>query len=206
MSNEQTPLSKMTDEELMARVQQNDEMAFELLVERYQHALTTFVSRFVGRGPHVQDILQETFIRVWRHRMRYKTVAKFSTWVFTIAGNLSKTELRRRKIRRGVYIGTGSDSHDEERIDVVDEDADPERDAERSEIRRVVLEEMEKLPVAYKAAVILRDIHDKSYEEIGEILRVPVGTIKSRVNRGRQRLQKVLGVLRDPGQSGWEPD
>ena len=206
MNNENIDLKEMSDEELMARVQSNDEYAFELLVERYQHALTTFDGRFVGHAPHVQDILQETFIRVWRHRMRYKTVAKFSTWVFTIAGNLSKTELRRRKIRRGVYIGTGSETHDEERIDIVDEFADPERDAEREEIRRVVAEEMEKLPDAYRAAVILRDIHDKSYEEISDILGVPVGTIKSRVNRGRQRLQKRLGGLREPGQTGWEPD
>lgn len=206
MNDQRGRLTELSDEDLMARVQENDEFAFEQLVERYQHALSTFIARFVGRGPHVQDILQETFIRVWRHRMRYRTVAKFSTWVFTIAGNLSKTELRRRKIRRGSYIATGGEDREEERIDVVDPVQNPEQDAEREEVRRVVVREMENLPRAYRAAVILRDLQDKSYEEIGEILGVPVGTIKSRVNRGRRRLQKRLGKLREPGQDGWEPD
>ncbi|MDP8205854.1 MAG: sigma-70 family RNA polymerase sigma factor [Candidatus Electryonea clarkiae] len=206
MAPESKKYKDITDEELMAMVQQDDEMAFEELVTRYQHPLTTFVSRFVRPGPHVEDILQEAFIRVWRHRRRYKTVAKFSTWVFTIAGNLAKTELRRLKIRRNVTIRTGGESMEEEGVDVIDEHQDPENDAEREEIRRVVMEEMEKLPKAYRAAVILRDINDKTYDEIAEILRVPVGTIKSRVNRGRTQLKKKLGKLRDPGQSGWEPD
>ncbi len=191
-------LQSLSDEDLMALVQENDDAAFELLVERYQHALTTFISRFVGSGSHVQDILQETFIRVWRHRMRYKTVAKFSTWVYTIAGNLAKTELRRKKIRRSVTIRTGGESREEEGVDIVDDSSDPERDTFRSEIRTLVVKEIEQLPEAYKAAVILRDLQDKSYEEIGEILNVPVGTVKSRVNRGRQRLQKKLAHLREP--------
>lgn len=199
-------LKDMTDEELMGKVQQDDAEAFEELVSRYQNVLMTFIARYVGYGTHVEDILQETFIRVWRHRQRYKTVAKFSTWVYTIAGNLAKTELRRLKIRRSVAIRTGGESRDDSAVDVVDLSADPERDADREEIRRKVAYEMARLPEAYKKAVILRDIHSKSYEEIADILRVPVGTVKSRVNRGRSILQKKLGALRDPGQSGWEPD
>lgn len=195
-----------TDEDLMALVQQDDEIAFEEIVQRYQHALSTFITRFVGRGSHVEDILQETFIRVWRHRQRYKTVAKFSTWVYTIAGNLAKTELRRLKIRRSVYIRTGGEPREEEGIDVVDTSSNPEEDATREEIRRLVTKEIKKLPQAYRMAVILRDVNDKSYEEISDILGVPVGTVKSRINRGRARLQKKLHNLRDPGQSGWEPD
>ncbi len=203
---EQERLQSLTDEALMALVQENDDAAFEMLVTRYQHALMTFISRYVGQGAQVQDILQETFIRVWKHRKQYKTVAKFSTWVYTIAGNLAKTELRRQKIRRSVYIKTGGESKEDEGIDIVDEDADPERDATREEIRRLVAQEIERLPDVYKKAVILRDINDKSYEEIADILAVPVGTVKSRVNRGRSRLQKRLGMLREPGQSGWEED
>ncbi len=196
----------LTDEDLMARVQQNDEYAFEELVNRYQHQLTTFIGNFVGQGAHTQDILQETFIRVWKHRMRYKTVAKFSTWVYTIAGNLAKTELRRQKIRRAFRINTGGEAQEEEGIDVEDQFADPEQDALRSEIAEVVRREMGRLPKVYRSAVILRDIQDKSYEEVAEILQIPVGTVKSRVNRGRSILQKKLGSLREPGQSGWEPD
>jgi len=187
-----------SDEELMALVQANDTVAFEEIVERYQHALTTFISRFLGAGPHVEDVLQETFIRVWRHRRHYKTVAKFSTWVYTIAGNLAKTELRRQKIRRTLSIRTGGESREDEAVDVIDVDMAPEEDALRSEIRTRVAREMQRLPVAYRAAVILRDIQDKSYEEISDILNVPVGTVKSRINRGRARLQKRLRDLVEP--------
>ena len=187
-----------TDEELMALVQENDTEAFEELVERYQHALTTFISRFLGPGPHVQDVLQEAFIRVWRHRRHYKTVAKFSTWVYTIAGNLAKTELRRQKIRRTLPIRTGGEPREDEAIDVIDEEAAPDEDALRSEIRTRVSREIQRLPAVYRAAVVLRDIQDKSYEEISEILNVPVGTVKSRVNRGRARLQKKLRDLYEP--------
>ncbi len=197
---------EITDEELMARVQQDDEFAFEELVSRYQHQLTTFISNFVGQGAHTQDILQETFIRVWKHRMRYKTIAKFSTWVYTIAGNLAKTELRRQKIRRAFRINTGGEDQEESGVDVEDEFADPEQDALRSEIATVVRKEMSRLPKVYRSAVILRDIQDKSYEEVADILNIPVGTVKSRVNRGRTILKKQLGSLREPGQSGWEPE
>lgn len=187
-----------TDEELMALVQENDTEAFEELVERYQHPLTTFINRFLGPGPHVEDVLQEAFIRVWRHRRHYKTVAKFSTWVYTIAGNLAKTEIRRQKIRRTTPIRTGGESREDEAVDVVDENAAPDEDALRSEIRTRVAKEIQRLPAVYRAAVVLRDIQDKSYEEISEILNVPVGTVKSRVNRGRARLQKRLRDLYEP--------
>jgi len=185
----------MTDEELMVLVQDSDESAFEQLVLRYQHPLASFISRYVGHGGHVQDLLQETFIRVWRHRENYKTVAKFSTWVYTIAGNLAKTELRRWKVRRTVPIRTGGESPEDEAVDIVDEEAVPDDYTRREEIQRVVQREIQILPEVYRAAVILRDLEEKSYEEISEILNVPVGTVKSRVNRGRERLQKRLRHL-----------
>jgi len=185
----------LSDEELMALVQENDEAAFEMLVERYQHALASFISRYLGHGDQVNDILQETFIRVWRHRKHYKTVAKFSTWVYTIAGNLAKTELRRWKVRRSVPIRTGGESIEDEAVDIVDEDADPTDNMRRSEIREHINREIQLLPEVYRQAVILRDLEDRSYEEISELLDVPVGTVKSRVNRGRERLQDRLRGL-----------
>lgn len=185
----------LSDEELMALVQENDEGAFEMLVERYQHALASFISRYLGHGDQVNDILQETFIRVWRHRKHYKTVAKFSTWVYTIAGNLAKTELRRWKVRRSVPIRTGGESIEDEAVDIVDENADPTDNMRRSEIREHINREIQLLPEVYRQAVILRDLEDRSYEEISELLDVPVGTVKSRVNRGRERLQDRLRGL-----------
>ena len=197
MSTDRERLQELSDEELMVRVQENDTAAFETLVERYQHALTTFIGRFLGRGPHVEDVLQDTFIRVWRHRRRYKTIARFSTWVYTIAGNLAKTELRRQRIRRSVGIRTGGEDRDDEAVDVVDEDHGTEDLAERNELREIITREVQALPEAYRMAVILRDMQDLNYEEISEILKVPVGTVKSRINRGRARLQERLRDLLD---------
>lgn len=188
-------LHEMTDEELMELVQASDPEAFEQLVKRYENPLASYVSRYVGYGNQVQDILQETFIRVWRHRKRYKTVAKFSTWVYTIAGNLAKTELRRWRVRRSVPIRTGGESIEDEAVDIVDEDAKPDEETRRSEIREEITREIQLLPEVYRAAVVLRDLEEKSYEEISELLGVPVGTVKSRVNRGRERLQKRLRHL-----------
>lgn len=196
-SSDPIPYSDLTDEDLMALVQKDDVTAFEHLVERYQHPLLTFIARFLGPGPHTQDVLQEAYIRVWKHRHHYKTVAKFSTWVYTIAGNLSKTELRRQRIRRMVPIRTGGESPEDESVDVEDSGPATDERARRAEIRAMVQAEIKKLPDAYRSAVILRDLQNKSYEEIAEILNVPIGTIKSRVNRGRARLQKKLQVLRD---------
>jgi RNA polymerase sigma-70 factor (ECF subfamily) len=196
MALSRAELQEKTDEELMSLVQENNELAFSELVERYQQPLATFIARYLGSGPHVQDVLQDTFIRVWRHRARYKSVAKFSTWIYTIAGNLAKTEIRRLKIRRTTPIRTGGESIEDESVDVVDESAKTEQLAERDEIRTVVLREIERLPEVYKVAVILRDLQDNSYEEISDILQVPVGTVKPRVNRGRAKLQKRLKSLR----------
>ncbi len=200
MIDDNQALKELSDEELMHRVQEDDAAAFEELVERYQHCLNTYIARFLGSGSHVEDILQETFIRVWRHRSRYKTIARFSTWVYTIAGNLSKTELRRQRVRRSVPIKTGGESRDDEAVDVVDETARTDDQVRRNEIRRTVSREIARLPDVYRGAVILRDVQDRSYDEIAGILNVPVGTVKSKVHRGRAILQKRLSPLLDLGE------
>ena len=89
-----------TDEELIARFQNGDAYAFDLLVKRYKDPLLNFIYRFIGDLVESEDIVQETFYRVYKNKHYYKEVAKFSTWIYTIAGNLAKTELRRRKRRK----------------------------------------------------------------------------------------------------------
>ena len=92
--------SQPTDEELIARFQNGDTYAFDLLVRRYKDPLLNFIYRFLGDIVESEDIVQETFYRVYKNKHYYKEVAKFSTWIYTIAGNLAKTELRRRKRRK----------------------------------------------------------------------------------------------------------
>jgi RNA polymerase sigma-70 factor (ECF subfamily) len=182
-----------TDEDLILAFQNGDVSAFEEIVRRYRDPLFNFVVRLLGDAFFSEDIVQETFLRVYRNRHRYHQVAKFSTWIYTIASNLAKTELRRRKVRN--FFSISSKGEDEKDYDLVDTSSDIERDVDGAIKSEIILKEINALPYHFKEAVLLRDIQDLSYEEISQILNVPLGTVKSRVNRGRSRLQKRLKFL-----------
>jgi len=188
-------INPVTDEQLMQQFQSGDNDAYNELVARYRNQLYNYICWIISDRAFAEDLLQETFLRLWTNKHSYREVAKFSTWIYTIAGNLAKTELRRRKIRRWLPI-SGGGGEDDRPLDFPDEEANPDLDLERRTIEKRVNTEIQKLPAAFREAVILRDIQELSYEEISIILKVPLGTVKSRVNRGRQRLQKRLGDLK----------
>lgn len=183
----------LTDEDLILAFQQGDVAAFEEIVRRYRDPLFNFVVRLLGDAFFSEDVVQETFLRVYRNKHRYHQVAKFSTWIYTIASNLAKTELRRRKVRN--FFSISSKGEDEKDYDLVDTGQDIERQVDGLIKGEMILKEINALPYHFKEAVLLRDIQDLSYEEISQILNVPLGTVKSRVNRGRSRLQKRLQFL-----------
>ena len=184
---------KVTDEELIARFQQGDVQAFDTLVRRYKDQLLNYVYRFVGNRTDAEDIVQETFLRVFKNKHYYKEIAKFSTWVYTIAGNLAKTELRRRKRRK---IFSVSNFVNEERdYDIPDVEKNPEREVDGTIKDDIIQKAIEKLPPKFKEVILLRDVQGFSYEEISQILNIPLGTVKSRVNRGRLKLQEDLKFL-----------
>jgi RNA polymerase sigma-70 factor (ECF subfamily) len=191
MNNE--PAVRLTDEELILAFQQEDETAFDEIVKRYKNPLFNFVGRLLGDNFYGEDIVQETFLRVYRNKHRYHQVAKFSTWIYTIASNLAKTELRRRKVRN--FFSISSKGAEEKDYDIVDTATDVEKEVDGAIRTQMILREVDKLPPHFKEAVLLRDVQDLSYEEISNILDVPLGTVKSRVNRGRSRLQKRLSFL-----------
>jgi RNA polymerase sigma-70 factor (ECF subfamily) len=184
-----------TDEDLILAFQQGDVSAFEEIVTRYRDPLYNFVARLLGDTFFSEDVVQETFLRVYRNKHRYHQVAKFSTWIYTIASNLAKTELRRRRVRN--FFSISSKGADEKDYDILDTETDIERDVDGTIKNEIILKEINALPFHFKEAVLLRDIQDLSYEEISQILNVPLGTVKSRVNRGRSRLQKKLKFLRN---------
>jgi RNA polymerase sigma-70 factor (ECF subfamily) len=192
-----------TDEDLILVFQNGDVSAFEEIVRRYRDPLFNFVVRLLGDAFFSEDIVQETFLRVYRNRHRYHQVAKFSTWIYTIASNLAKTELRRRKVRN--FFSISSKGEDEKDYDLVDTSLDIERDVDGALKSEIILKEINALPYHFKEAVLLRDIQDLSYEEISQILNVPLGTVKSRVNRGRSRLQKRLKFLMIEESEGGKP-
>ncbi len=182
-----------TDEELISRFQQGDNYAFDLLVKRYKDPLLNFVYRFVGDKEEAEDIVQETFLRLFKNKHYYREIAKFSTWIYTIAGNLAKTELRRRKRRKLLSISHFMSS--EKDYDIPDEDSNPEREANTVITDKIIQKAIDKLSPKFKQVIILRDIQGFSYEEISEIVGIPLGTVKSRVNRARLKLQEDLQHL-----------
>lgn len=188
-----TASNKVTDEQLIARFQQGDVQAFDVLVRRYKDQLLNFVYRFVGNRSDAEDIVQETFLRVFKNKHYYKEIAKFSTWVYTIAGNLAKTELRRRKRRK--FFSVSNFVNEEKDYDIPDRDHNPEAEVDGALKDAVIQKAIEKLPPKFKEVILLRDVQGFAYEEISQILNIPLGTVKSRVNRGRLKLQEDLKFL-----------
>jgi RNA polymerase sigma-70 factor (ECF subfamily) len=184
-----------SDEELIARFQEGDTYAFDQLVRRYKDPLLNFIYRFVGDLVEAEDIVQETFYRVYKNKHYYKEVAKFSTWIYTIAGNLAKTELRRRRRRK--LFSIHKDSREEKDIELPDIKSDPEKKVNTALTEKIIEKAIRNLPEKFRQVIILRDVQEFSYEEISSILKVPLGTVKSRVNRARLRLQEDLSFLID---------
>ncbi len=183
-------LENFSDEELIKRFQNDDLLSYDVLVRRYRDQLFLFAYRFLGNTEEAEDVVQETFLRLYRKRHAYRQIAKFSTWIYTIAGNLAKTELRKRKRRRLVSI---SDlGFDEKEFEIEDEAMDTEQAADSSMTDKLIQQAISELSPPFREVIILRDIQELSYEEIGSILRIPLGTVKSRVNRARLKLQAKL--------------
>jgi len=184
-------LRELSDEELILEFQQNDNVqAFEILVQKYKNPLTNFVYRFLGDYEACVDVVQETMIKVYRYKDTYSSVAKFSTWIYTIAGNLARTEYRRQRRRQFFSISDVGDEH--KTFDIPDETYRPDVITDSGIKDEIIQKALLKVKDAYRDAVILRDIQGLSYEEIAEILGVNEGTVKSRINRGRAELQILL--------------
>lgn len=183
-----------TDEELIARFQEGDEQAYIELVNRYRNRLMTFVYRFVNDFELAEDIVQDTLLKVYTHRHFYKEIAKFSTWIYTIAGNLAKTELRKRKRRKVTNLSQMS--RDDRVYEIPADDTDTGDRVQGQFAEKQLQKAIQSLPLHFRTVVILRDLQELSYEEISNIVNVPLGTVKSRINRARLQLQKALKEYR----------
>jgi len=190
-------LRELSDEELILEFQKNNtEDAFNILVQRYKNPLTNFVFRFLGDYEACADVVQETMIKVYRYKDSYSSVAKFSTWVYTIAGNLARTEYRRQRRRNIFSINDYGEEH--KTYDLPDESSRPDVITDSGIKDEIIQKALGKVKETYREAVILRDIQGMSYEEISEILGVNEGTVKSRINRGRAQLQELLkGIYKE---------
>lgn len=185
-------LSQMDDEELMAQFQAGTVEAYDILVDRYKDQITNYIYRFVGEWQECEDLLQETFLRVYRNRHSYRPIAKFSTWLYTIAGNLARSEYRKRKRRQTRSIQSVNRDNEEYEIDIPDDSFSPDRDAESAIQDEYIQNALMEIPDVFREVVVLRDVQQLSYDEIAQITGLPLGTVKSRINRGRTKLQALL--------------
>ena len=184
-------LSALSDEELITELQQtNNERAFEILVQRYKNPLTNYVFRFLGDYDACTDVVQETMIKVYRYKDNYSSIAKFSTWIYTIAGNLARTEYRRRKRRN--FLSINDYGEEGKSFDIPDESYRPDVMTDSGIKDKIIQDALLKVREVFREVVILRDIQGLSYEEITEITGLNEGTVKSRINRGRAKLQELL--------------
>ncbi len=182
--------NKYTDEDLIARFQNGDEYAFDEIVNRYKDRLLNFVFRFIGQIDESEDIVQDTFLKVYKNKNSYENIARFSTWIYTIAGNLAKTELRKRKRRR--IFSISKMGIDDKEFELSSTARTPEENTESIFNEKIIHNAIQKLPDKFRTVIILRDIQELSYDEISKIIGVPLGTIKSRVNRARLKLRELL--------------
>ena len=181
---------ELKDEELIKKFQEGDIGAYTQIVNRYKDRLFNFIYRYVYDLDKAEDLLQDTFLKLYTHKNSYREIAKFSTWLYTIAGNLAKTELRKLKRRKTYSISEVS--RDNQEFVIKNPDADTENDANSINIERNIQNALSQLPLDFKTIIILRDIQELSYDDISRIVDIPIGTVKSRINRGRLKLQKLL--------------
>lgn len=194
-----------SDEDLMLRAKSGDRDAFGELVRRYGSKMVNLAYRITGDREMAEDIGQETFLRAYQSAWRYQTISKFSTWLHTIAINLCRNELRRRKWQTYSLEGMAQNDDEKIRIDIADHNTKPDILYERKEIERIVLKAVDSLPEHFKIPLILRDMQGLTYEEIEKILGLPEGTVKSRINRARLRVKEIIEPLIKP-ESRREPN
>ncbi|MCK4546818.1 MAG: sigma-70 family RNA polymerase sigma factor [Candidatus Eisenbacteria sp.] len=182
------------DEDLIQLVDGGNDDAFEIIVSRFKSPIINFLYRMLGDRDSAEDLTQETFIRVYRSAGRYKRIAKFSTWIYTIAANLGKNELRNRSRRHGVTW------EDMQNFDLKMDCGAPmqlhspktDRLVEREELRAALNQAIASLPEKFKVPFVMRDVEGFAYEEIAVMLKMPKGTVKSRINRARLRFREYL--------------
>jgi len=188
------PLKECSDNELVTRFLGGEERAFTELSQRYHPRLVNFLTRRTGDRERAEDMTQETFLRVFRHIHRFDTSKKFSTWIYTIASNLGKNELRNRSRSPLVLYQTLSKYKDATDAPLEWEDARfrPEDLYRKRHLRKLVKTVADRLPEHHRNVFVLREMEGKTYEEIAELTGTKVGTVKSRLNRARTSFALII--------------
>ncbi len=198
-SDNRTETERLGDNELVTRYLAGETRRFQELVGRYEGRMVNFIQRSIGDRQRAEDLAQEVFIRVYRHLERFDTSKKFSTWIYTIASNLAKNELRNRSRNPLVLFQTLTSSWDDDHRPLQFEDSSmrPDDLFHKRRLQELVERAAEQLPDHHREVFILREIEGKSYEEIAEITDTQLGTVKSRLNRARNRFAQIIAPWLD---------
>lgn len=192
-------LRALDDAAVVTAFLEGEERGFQELVDRYQTRLLNFIYRTIGDREKAEDLVQEVFIRVYRHLHRFDRSKKFSTWIYTIASNLAKNELRNRSRNPLVLFQTiRKNWQDDDRpLQFEDSSMRPDDLYRKRHLRELVEASVAQLPEHHREVFVLRELEGKSYEEIAEITDTNLGTVKSRLNRARSSFAEIIAPTLD---------
>jgi RNA polymerase sigma-70 factor (ECF subfamily) len=196
---ERKTLDELDDSQVVAQHLAGNRQALGVLVTRYQNRLLNFIYRTIGDRERAEDLVQEVFIRVHRHLHRFDQTRKFSTWIYTIASNLAKNELRNRSRNPLVLFQTIKKNWDADHrpLQFEDHTARPDDLYRKRHLKDMVDWAVTKLPEHHRTVFVLREIEGKTYEEIAEITNCNLGTVKSRLNRARNNFAREIAPRLD---------
>ncbi|MEJ2678377.1 MAG: sigma-70 family RNA polymerase sigma factor [Gemmatimonadota bacterium] len=192
-------LRSLDDSGLVAAYLAGEARAFTELADRYHLRLLNFLHRMIGDRDRAEDLVQETLVRVYRHLERFDQSRKFSTWVYTIAGNLAKNELRNRSRSPLVLFQAIQDrwNEDQRPLEWEDNSYRPDDLYRKRHLQEQVEAAVARLPEHHRVVFVLRELEGRSYEDIAEITGVNLGTVKSRLNRARNRFAQLIAPMLD---------
>lgn len=194
------------DAEIIERFRAGDMRAFDMILQRYENRVFNFTLRMLGDYQNAREVTQDTFLRAFRYLGNYRGDGKFSTWLFTIASSTSKNAIAYYRIRdkyRQNVIQDPEQGGPLDPLDIVpDTTGAPENRFEQNTVSEMLTQAIKDLPETYRKVIVLKDVNDFSYEEISEIVGVPLGTVKSRIARARLLLREKLTQLGCLGTGG----
>lgn len=185
------------DQELVERVQNGEKAAFDILVRKYEHKLANVISRYIRDSSEVLDVAQETFIKAYRALPNFRGESAFYTWLYRIAINTAKNHLVAASRRPPSEDVDSQDAEQFEGGSGLKEYATPERLALQDELARAIQAAIAELPEELRAAIVLRELDGLSYEEIASAMECPIGTVRSRIFRARDAIDKRIRPLLD---------
>ncbi len=181
-----------TDRQLIRLASEGNQQAFEELMRKYHSLIFNLIYRMVGNREEAEDLVQETFVKAFRSLKSFNEEFAFSTWLYKIASNHTIDLLRKKRLQLLSLDEPVRTREGEMSREYPDENFNPERTLITSESTRIIFQAIEALPEKYRTIISLRHKEDKSYEEIGQILNIPIGTVKARLFRARELLRKEL--------------